>query len=142
MDPVTAGLALQAGSAAAGGLAGFGQAKAEKKQAEINAFIGRTRAIQTGADATRGLNAELGQMRNVMGANQQAPGVGTFEVMKELRETRNRERNINVGNRNAEAASYRMQGQAAGQRGAYALLGGAAKAGPSMFDLYQYKRTG
>ena len=142
MDPVTASLALQAGSAAASGIAGFGQAQAEKKQAEINAFIGRTRAIQTDADSRRGLNSELGSMRNVMGANQQAPGVGTFEVMNELRETRNRERRVNVGNRNSEAASQRMQANAAGQRGIMSLVGGGMKAGPSMFDLYDYKRTG
>lgn len=81
-------------------------------------------------------------MRNVMGANQQAPGVGTFEVMNELRETRNRERRVNVGNRNSEAASQRMQAKAAGQAGMMALIGGGLKAGPSLFDLYDYKRTG
>lgn len=142
MDPVSGALALKIGSAAASGAAGFGKAQAEKKNAEINAFIGRTRAIQTGADATRGLNSELGQLRNVMGANQQKAGVGTFEVMQELRETRGRERNINVGNRNAEAASYRMKSKAAGQAGAFALIGGAMKAGPSLFDLADYKRSG
>lgn len=137
MDPVTASFALQAGSAAASGLAGFGQAKAEQKQAKINAFIGRTRAVQTDSEARRGLDSELGQMRNVMGANQQAPGVGTFEVMQELRETRDRERRINVGNRNSEAAQYRMQGKAAGSKAMGALIGGGIKAGPSLFDLYQ-----
>lgn len=142
MDPVTASFALKAGSAAASGLAGFGQARAEKKQAEINAFIGRTRAIQTDTESRRGLGSELGTMRNVMGANQQAPGVGTFEMMQELRETRNRERRINVGNRNAESAGFRMQGKAAGSRAIGALIGGGIKAGPSLFDMYQYKRTG
>ena len=38
MDPVTAGLALQAGSAGAGALAGFGQAKAEKKLLHVPAW--------------------------------------------------------------------------------------------------------
>lgn len=138
MDPVSASFKIKAASEVAGGLAGLGQAKAEQKQAQINNFIGRTRAIQTGADATRGLNSELGQMRNVMGANQQAPGVGTFEVMNELRETRNRERNINVGNRNSEAAAYQMQGKAAGQRGFSALTSGLLRSGPSLFRLREY----
>jgi len=142
MDPVTASFALKAGSAAASGIAGFGQAKAEKKQAQINAFIGRTRAIQTDAEARNGLNSELGSMRNVMGANQQKAGVGTFDMMQELRDTRNRERRINVGNRNAEAASSRMQAKAAGSRAMGALIGGGIKAGPSLFDLYDYKRKG
>lgn len=142
MDPVSGALALQAGSAAASGIAGFGQARAEKKQAEINAFIGRTRAIQTDTDAREGLRSELGEMRNVMAANQQRAGVGTFEMMKELRETRDRERRINVGNRNSEAASSRMQARAAGSRGIAALIGGGIKAGPSLFDLYNYKKGG
>lgn len=139
MDPVSATFLLKAGSAVAGGIAGFGQAQAQKKQAEINAFIGRTRALQTDADARRGLDSELGSMRNVMGANQQSPGVGTFEVMQELRETRNRERRVNVGNRNAEAAGYRMKAKAAGQAGIHSLIGGGLKAGPSLFNLYDYR---
>ena len=138
MDPVTGALALQAGSAAAGGMAGFGKAQAEKKQSEINAFIGRTRSIQTSAEAARGLNSELGSMRNVMGANQQAPGVGTFEVMQELREARGRERRVNVSNRNAEAASYRMQGLAAGSRGVSSLIKGGMGGGISLFNLQEY----
>ena len=142
MDPVTASFALKAGSAAASGLAGFGQAKAEKKQAEINAFIGRTRAIQTDAEARNGLNSELGSMRNVMGANQQKAGVGTFDMMQELRDIRGRERRINVGNRNSEAASSRMQAKAAGGRAMGSLIGGAIKAGPSLFTLYDYKSKG
>ena len=45
MDPVTASLALKAGSAALGGVSMLSKAKAEKDQAERNAFIGRTRAM-------------------------------------------------------------------------------------------------
>lgn len=140
MDPVSGALALKIAGAGASGLAGFGKAKAEKESAKVNAFIGRTRAIQTGTDAARGLSSELGSFRNVMGANEQAPGVGTFEVMQELRETRGRERRVNVANRNSEAGSYRMQANAAGGRATGALIGGAFAAGPSLFDLNQYQR--
>ena len=142
MDPISGALALKVAGAAAGGAASFGQAQAEKKQASINAFIGRTRAIQTDTEAREGLNSELGQMRNVMGANQQKAGVGTYEVMQELRDTRNRERRVNVGNKNSEAASYRMQEKAAGSRGLGALIGAGIKAGPSLFDLNQYRKAG
>lgn len=142
MDPISGALALKAGGAIASGVSAFGQAQAEKKQASINAFIGRTRAIQTDTDARQGLESELGQMRNVFGANQQKAGVGTLDMVNELRETRNRERRVNVGNRNAEAASARMQASAAGSRGVSALIGGGIKAGPSLFDLYDYKRVG
>tara|TARA_R110000851_G_scaffold308778_1_gene467900 strand:+ start:32112 stop:32540 length:429 start_codon:yes stop_codon:yes gene_type:complete len=142
MGPVSGALALKVAGAAAGGVASFGQAQAERKQASINAFIGRTRAIQTDTSAREGLNSELGQMRNVMGANQQKAGVGTFEVMQELRDTRNRERRVDVGNRNSEAASSRMKASAAGSRGLGALVGAGIKAGPSLFDLNQYRKAG
>lgn len=137
MEPATAALAIQAGTAIAGGLSGRAEAKGEQKKAEINSYIGRTRAIQTGRAELDNLNSDLGTLRAAMGANQQSMNVGTLAFVDELRKTRDRERRINVGNRNAEAADYRMAGKNAEAKGKRALIGGALKAGPSMFDLYQ-----
>lgn len=142
MDPVSGSLLLKAGSAVASGVAGYSKAKAEERNAKINSFIGRTRAIQTDTTARRNLSDELGSIRNVLGANAQAPGVGTFEVMKELRGIRDRERRIDFGARMSEAADFRRQAQNAGRSAFGALLGGAINAGPSIFDYVQYRRAG
>jgi hypothetical protein len=140
MDPVSGAFLLKAGSAIATGVSGFAAAQGEKKNAEINSYIGRTRAIQTDAAARSGLNDELGGIRTVLGANGQPPGVGTFEVIKELRETRDRERAVEFGNRTQEAAAFSRDAKAAGGRAFGALIGGGLKAGPSLFDLYDYRK--
>lgn len=134
-------LGAQAASSVAGGLAGRSEAKAQQQQAKINAYIGKTRAIQTDTAAREGLTAELANFRTVMATNAQRSGVGTFEVMEELRDVRNRERRVDVANRNQEASAYRMQAQAAGAAGRNALIGGIVRAGPSLFDMYQLRRT-
>ena len=142
MDPVTISLIASAGSAIAGGMANKAAAEGEKKRAEINSFVGRTRALQTDTTSRQGLESELGSMRAVMGANGQTPGVGTLEMVQELRNTRDRERRINVGSKMTEAADWRMAGKNADTRGNNAMMSGLIKAGPSLFDLHQYKRTG
>lgn len=139
--PVIA-LALQAGTAVAGGMAARAQAKGEQERAQINSYIGRTRALQTDTTSRQGLESELGSIRAAMGANQQRPGVGTLEMINELRDVRGRERRINFGNRNAEAADWALAGRNAGGRAKAALGLGLIKAGPSLFDLYQYGRNG
>ena len=120
------------------GIAGFGAATGQQERDEINSYIGRTRALQTDTTARQGLESELGTLRAAMGANQQRPGVGTNEMVQELRATRSRERRIQVGNRMAESADWRMQGKNAGAGATGALIGGSLKAGPSLFDLHQY----
>ena len=134
-------LGAQAASSVAGGMAGRASAKAQAQQAEINAYIGKTRAIQTDTAARENLSAELANFRTVMATNAQKPGVGTFEVMQELRDVRNRERRVDVANRNQESSAYRMQGQAYRAQGRAAMIGGIVGAAPSMFDLYQLRST-
>ncbi len=134
-------LGAKAGEAILGGIGGRAQAKAQKQQAEINAYIGKTRAIQTDTAARESLSAELSNFRTVMAANSQRAGVGTDEVMQELRDVRNRERRVDVANRNQEAGAYRMQAAAYGAQGRAAMLGGIVGAGPSLFDLYQLRRA-
>jgi hypothetical protein len=140
MGPEVA-LAAAAGGQILGGMAAKESARGEKRQSEINSFIGRTRAIQTGTSAAQTLENDLGSFRAALGANGQAPNVGTMEVMNDLREARNRESRITVGNRNTEAADYRMRGRNAGYRGDAAMLSGIIKAGPSLFDIYDYRRA-
>lgn len=143
MDPISLTTAALAGKAAypiAGGLAAFSKAKAEDKNAKINSFIGRTRAIQTDTVARENLSDELGSARAVFGANSQAPGVGTLEIMQDMRKTRDRERRIEFGNRMMESADFRRRGAAARSAGVGALFTGAARAGPSIFDLVEYRR--
>lgn len=139
MDPVSLGLAAKVAGPVFSGFQALQQGKAEQDQAEINSFIGRTRALQTDTTSRQGLEDELGTMRAALGANSQSPGVGTLEVARDLRQVRNRERRINVGARMAEAHDFRRQGQMARSRGMGGFIGGAIQAGPSMFDLYQYR---
>lgn len=134
-------LGAQAGSSILGGIGASNQAKAQQKQAEINAYIGKTRAIQTDTAARESLSSELANFRTVMAANQQKAGVGTYEVMQELRDVRNRERRVEVANRNQEASAYKMQAAAYGAAGRAAMIGGFAGAVPSLYDLYQLRRA-
>lgn len=134
----TATLALQAGSAILGGVASAQQASAQKEQAKINSYIGRTRAIQTDVSARQGLESELGTMRAALAANGQRQNVGTAEVFKELKSTRARERRIEFGNQMQTAADYSAEARAINP--SMSIIGGALKAGPSLFDLYELKR--
>lgn len=141
MTPLTP-LALMASAAApvAQGLMANAQAKASAKRNEANAYIARTRAIETDVNARQGLSEELGSMRAALGANADRASVGTMEIMRELRTTRDRERRIQFGNRMSEAADYRMAAKNDRMSGRAGLLGGLIKSGPSIFDLYSYYR--
>lgn len=143
MEPsTTAALAFKAGGTLLKGLGARQEAAAEQEAAQINSFIGRTRAIQTDTAAREGLSDELGNMRAVLGANGQRAGVGTFEMFRELRDIRNRERRVEVGNRNQEASDFNMAARNAGARKRMALpmaIGSQGFAQPafSLFDLYR-----
>lgn len=130
----------QAGAGIASGLGAYSAGKAEQQQAKINAFIGRTRAIQTDVNAREGMESELGTMRATLAANGQRPTVGTDAVFQELRSVRSRDRRIEFGNRMQEASAYRMQAQAAGSGAKLGLLGGFLKAAPSVFDLMEWRK--
>lgn len=141
-DPVTWAYIASASSAAFSGVSGYMAAQGEKQQAEINSYIGKTRAIQTDVQARSGMESELGSIRSTLAANQQRPGVGTFEVLNQLRSVRSRDRRVEFGNRMQESADWRLAGKNASQRGTMSLLGGVIKAAPSMFDLYDYHSKG
>jgi hypothetical protein len=140
MDPVTSSLILQGGSGLLEGMAGRKQAQGEKQRAENNAFIGRTRAMQVDTNYRTDLNSELATLRTTLATNQQRPGVGTFEVMKELRDIRSRERRIEYGNEMSNVYDARLAAKNAKASGDAAMIGGLTRAAQPAFDLYQYKR--
>lgn len=140
MNPVVGSLALQAGSGFLEGMAGRRAAMAEKQRADNNAFIGRTRALQTSAAMRQDLNSELASMRAVMATNQQRPNVGTFEMMRELRDTRARERRIAYGNEMMGVYDQQTVARNAKAEAGAATLAGITKAAGPLMDLYQYKR--
>lgn len=134
-----AGPILQIAGAGFGALGSLAAGKAEKAQAERNAYIGRTRAIQTDTDARAGLNDELATMRATLAGNGQVGGA--MEIMRALRETRGRERRVEFGNRMQEASDWRMQGKNAMSSARSAAFGHVLKGAPSLFDLYQLRKN-
>lgn len=137
-DPITS---IALGSQAAGALFGVmgssAAAKAEEQQANINAYIGRTRALQSDTTMRNRANDTTGTMRAALSANGQRPNVGTLELFREFRENADRERSIEYGNRMLEAAQFRTQAANARQKRRLSVPLGIARAGPSLFDLYQ-----
>lgn len=135
----TIALAVQAGSAVAGGMAARGQAKAEEERGRINAYIGRTRAMQTATTNVENLNSELGTLRATLAQNGQGMNAGTMPFFNELARTRLREGRIKRNNELAGAEDSRMQAEAAGQRAAWAPVLGLGKAAPSIYDMWQLR---
>lgn len=137
-------LALGARAAASifEGKAQKSQARAEQKQSETNAFISRTQARQQDGADRRSLADELATMRNTFAANGQGSGVGTFEMYRSLREMRERERRINYDNRMMQAYDNDANARAAGSRAKWAMVGGVARAGQSLFGLADYTLGG
>ena len=135
-----AALIANMASAGFGAVGAMQAAKADKAQAERNAFIGRTRALQADTAERTGLNDELSTIRATLAANGQTGG--TFEIMRALRETRGRERRVEVGNRMQEASDWRMQGRNALVKGRAEALTKLPEFGLSLFKLSQIRRGG
>jgi hypothetical protein len=126
--------------AAANIMEGMGErqaAQAEAQAARNNSYRARTRAAQADTDARTGLESELGNMRATLGANAQGANVGTFEMFRELREVRNRERRVDVGNRNQEARDFNTAANNASNRAKWAMPVAIAKSAQSLFDFAQ-----
>lgn len=133
-------LGAQVGSILMEGIGFQQQAEAERKQAEINAKIGETRAWQTDTVARQDMESDLGTARAVMGANAQRPNVGTFEMLRGIRDTKNRERRIQYGAQMQQAQDFRTQADNIRQKSRWIMPRSLMKAGPSIFDLYQTMR--
>lgn len=133
-------MALEAGSAVASGLSARGQAKAEEERGRINAYIGKTRAIQTATTNVETLNSELGTLRATLAQNNQGMNAGTMPFFNELARTRLREGRIQRNNELSGAEDARMGAAAAGQRAAWAPIIGIGKAAPSLYDMWQLRQ--
>lgn len=129
---------LGAASSIMQGMAGAAAANAEARRAEINAFIGKTRAIQTGNAARTNLESEVASMRSVFAANGQPMDSAAFDLVSRVREIRGGERRIAVDNEMAGVRDFQMQAANARQRAFGSMLSGFGKALPSLFDLAQY----
>lgn len=132
------------GTQAIGGIA-EGQAKKaeaddQARQADINAYIGKTRAIQTDVDARRGLESELATMRATFASNGQRPNSATAIMMGELRTARNDERRINVANANQVAGDYMTSADNSRKAGRRAATIGVVRALPNMFSMIDLKK--
>jgi len=128
-------LLATAGSAIMQGVAGASKANAEKQRAEVNAYIGRTRAMQAGNVARSNLQSEIASMRSAFGANNQPLDSTAFDLMTRVRDVRRRERRIAVDNEMQGAADWKMEAANAGQRATASMLSGLGMAMPSLFDL-------
>lgn len=133
-------LGMQAGSSIMGGMAARAKAKGERQQAENNAFIGETRAIQTATGISEQLRSEMATFRSTLAANGQGLNGGTLPFLREMRRVRGREARIGVANERQGAADWRMQGQNAAAGGRAAMLQGVLGAGPSLFHMATLRR--
>lgn len=130
-------LAFGVGSALLQGAAARSDAKASQRQNQRNAYIARTRALQQDAYDRRSLADELATMRTTFAANDQGQNVGTFEMYRSLRDMRERERKVNFQNRILEQADFQTAARNDGRQATWGFFGGLARAGQSIFDLYQ-----
>lgn len=130
----------QGASAVFGGLSAYSAGKAEEEAAKVNSYIGRTRAMQTDTSAPESMNSALGSLRAAFAASGQRPTVGTAEVFNELRRVRGRDRRIEFGNRMQEARGYDTAARNAGMAARHGLWAGLIKAGPSVFDYYDWRK--
>jgi hypothetical protein len=112
----------------------MGQARAEQQMAQANAYIGETRAIQTGAAATQDLASQLAEMRAAFASNGQS-AAGTNVFFQELRRARQREARIAMSNERQGAADWMMRGQNAIYQGQTAATSSLFNTGKSLFEM-------
>lgn len=126
-------LITQAGGAIMAGRANAQRAAEMKQQEEINAEWGRIRANQTDTAARLGLEDDLSTYRAVMNANDTGVNSGTIGLLEEARTIRQRDRRIEVGNRNREATD--AERRAATYKPGLEMSMGFMRALPSLFQL-------
>lgn len=135
-----AALIAQVAAPIFGGMAGKQEAAGEKLQADINADIAKTRAIQDGTTKAEQTVSELATMRATMASNGQGVNSGTAPFMQELRRVRSREARITQGNHNRQAEDYKIQGRNAENKGRNAMTKGILGAAKPAFSLYDLNR--
>jgi hypothetical protein len=88
--------AMPAVSSVLSGMLAMQQAKAERAQAERNAFFGETRARQTAAGTGDQLNSEMAPFRATFAANRQGLNGGTMPAIREMSRTMGRDARVGV----------------------------------------------
>jgi hypothetical protein len=124
----------------ASGVAGYATAKAEKQMAKANAYIGVTRARQTDVAARQSLDAEMAAIKTAYAASGQRLGVGSGDLLRDLRRDAERERRIGVGAEMQRARDFKTT--AAAIKPGLSLVGGIGAAAGPLYDLYQIKKRG
>lgn len=127
-----ASLFLRAGSMIAGGMSSASQARSMREQEKIQAEWGRIRADQTDASAREGLESDLSSYRATFNANDAGASVANLGILNQVREIRNRDRRISVGNANREA--YGAEMAAAQYNPQMEIFSSVLSAGPSLLQ--------
>jgi hypothetical protein len=128
------GLAAQVAGPVFGGAAEMSRARGIREQEKVNAEIGRIRADQTDTSARTGLESELAEYRAVLSANDAPASVATLGLLNTVRDRRERDRRITVGNRRQESRDATRRAEA--KRPGLALTSGVLRGMPSLFELY------
>ena len=128
-------LLATAGSAIMKGMAGASQARAEQEREEINAYIGKTRAMQTQTAGRDSLEQEVSSIRSVLGANGQGGDSAAFDLIQRVRDIRRGENRVRFSAEMAGVADHRMAAANAGNAATASMLSGFANALPSLFDF-------
>jgi|AACY02.16.fsa_nt_gi hypothetical protein len=126
-------LATQAAGSIMAGRAAAQRAAEMRQQEKINAEWGRIRANQTDTAARMGLEEDLSAYRAVFSANDTGVNSGTIGLLDEARTIRQRDRRIEVGNRNREATD--AERRAATYKPGLEMARGFMRAAPSLFQL-------
>jgi hypothetical protein len=127
-------LGAQALGGIAGGIADYQSAAAAKQQAQINAYIGKTRAIQTDGQARETLNRNLGSLRAGLASAGQGVNLGSAFLFDSYRKASSDQRSIDYGNAMSQSLTYKSQARTI--HPGMAFLAGAGQAAPSLFGLY------
>lgn len=136
MDPGTM-LLLSAGSAIMQGVAQSQQHRAEAEREEVNAYIGKTRALQTQVAGRDSLEQEVSSMRSVLGANGQGGDSAGFDLIQRVRDVRRGENRIRFSNEMSGVYDHQMAADNQRTAATGALIGGFGRALPSLFDYAQ-----
>lgn len=139
-EPVSTAFLLKGGASVLGGVSAYSRAMGEKRRAEVNAYIGKTRAINTTADSAEALMSNLATLRTTFAANGQRPSVGNSAIFDDLIRTSGREGRIAAGN--DMSAFYDWGRQAANARvtAMSGLIGGCGGAVVPFGDYLDRKR--
>jgi hypothetical protein len=127
-------LGAQAAGPIFGAFSTMNQMSSLRAQERQNVEIAKTRADQTDAAARSGLESDLSSFRAAFSANDARPSVATLGILNSVREMRERDRRIALGNERLRQSA--AANRASSYRPGIALANGMARAAPSIFQFY------